>query len=405
MNLYLERYAYPQQQLHSEPAFGTELIIVIPCYKEKALMKTIYSLQNCTLPSHHTEVIVVFNGSENDSEEVNRVNRDSFEEFDRWLDTQELKSISFHTICCFELPKKHAGVGLARKIGMDEAVRRFEMLGNKNGVILCTDADTLFPKNYLVEISNYFHSQPKIQACSIHYEHPIDEDNSQEIIAYELHLRYYIEALRYAGHPHAYHTIGSSMAVRTLAYQRQGGMNKRKAGEDFYFLHKLIPNGNFGEITRTHTIPSPRLSDRVPFGTGKAMNDQKNQTSELLSYNPKIFDDLKQFLMQVPSLYKHDISHLPDSVELFLNEQYFTEILKNIRLHSSSVSIFTNRFYRWFNGFKVLKYTHLARDCFYPNVSITTAAATLIEEKELNTKELLLYYRQIQKQHATHQAK
>jgi len=402
MNLYLERYAYPQQQLHSMPAAGTELIIVIPCYKEKALMKTISSLRNCTLPSHHTEVIIVFNGSDNDSEEINKINKDSIGEFERWVSTQEFKNITFHSICCFELPRKHAGVGLARKIGMDEAVRRFEMLGNKNGVILCTDADTLFPKNYLIEISNYFFAQPKIQACSIHYEHPIDQENSEEIIAYELHLRYYIEALRHAGHPHAYHTIGSSMAVRSLAYQQQGGMNKRKAGEDFYFLHKLIPNGNFGEITRTHTIPSPRLSDRVPFGTGKAMNDQIKQETELLTYHPKIFDDLKLFLQQIPSLYTQDAKQLPDSVALFLNEQYFTEIVNNIRRHSSSASIFTNRFYRWFNGFKVLKYTHLARDCFYPNITISTAAAMLIEEKELNTKELLLYYREIQKRHSAH---
>ena len=168
-------------------------------------------------------------------------------------------------------------------------------------MILCTDADTLFPKNYLSETLTYFQKNPKIQACSIHFEHPLDQENSKEIIEYELHLRYYVEALKYAKHPHAFHTIGSSMAVRSEAYQQQGGMNKRKAGEDFYFLHKLIPNGRFGDIVSTHTIPSPRLSDRVPFGTGKAMNDQINQKGELLSYHPQIFEDLKLFLTKVPS--------------------------------------------------------------------------------------------------------
>jgi len=34
------------------------------------------------------------------------------------------------------------------------------------------------------------------------------------IAAYELHLRYYVQALRYAGFPHAHHTVGSCLAVR-----------------------------------------------------------------------------------------------------------------------------------------------------------------------------------------------
>ena len=38
----------------------------------------------------------------------------------------------------FELPKKHAGVGLARKIGMDLSLK---YLVNEQCILLCTDAD------------------------------------------------------------------------------------------------------------------------------------------------------------------------------------------------------------------------------------------------------------------------
>ena len=65
----------------------------------------------------------------------------------------------------------------------------------------------------------------------------------EAIMKYELYLRYYRLALEYTGHPHAYHCIGSAFAVRTLDYVAQGGMNKRQAGEDFYFLQKLIATG------------------------------------------------------------------------------------------------------------------------------------------------------------------
>ena len=90
-------------------------------------------------------------------------------------------------------------------------------------------------------------------------------------MAYELHLRYLNLFSRFTGFPYAYHTIGSCFGVRAETYASQGGMNKRKAGEDFYFLHKIIPLGEFREINNTCVIPSPRESDRVPFGTGAAI--------------------------------------------------------------------------------------------------------------------------------------
>ena len=41
------------------------------------------------------------------------------------------------------MPAKDAGVGLARKTGMDEALYRFNMLGKPEGIILSYDADSL----------------------------------------------------------------------------------------------------------------------------------------------------------------------------------------------------------------------------------------------------------------------
>lgn len=46
-------------------------------------------------------------------------------------------------------------------------------------------------------------------------------------------------------------------------------MNQRKAGEDFYFLHKFSILDQLGEINVEIVLPLARSSDRVPFGTGK----------------------------------------------------------------------------------------------------------------------------------------
>ena len=63
------------------------------------------------------------------------------------------------------------------------------------------------------------------------------------------------------------------MAVRAHAYARQGGMNRRQAGEDFYFMQKLVDGEQVENIAEATVFPSARLSHRVPFGTGKALSD------------------------------------------------------------------------------------------------------------------------------------
>jgi hypothetical protein len=189
------------------------------------------------------------------------------------------------------------------------------------------------------------------------------------------------------------------MAVRSATYQKQNGMNKRKAGEDFYFLQKLIPLGDFTELKSTKIIPSPRVSDRVPFGTGKAMQswldaDQK----ELMSYNPKSFIDLKSFTVAVPSLFVGE-TKIPESVQAFLDTIDFEENLINIRKNSKSEIHFKEVFYKWFNAFKVLKYMHFSRDNYYPDELVFKGANGLLEligeAKVDSNKALLLTFRGI----------
>lgn len=405
MNFYLSRYAFRDQLIDTNPSNSLGLIVIIPCCNETNLIASLASLAECEQPNSDVEVIVVINAAENASETIIKQNKSTFDEARLWVTKHELSWLKFHFIQENSLPKKHAGVGLARKIGMDEAVRRFEQVNNPNGVIVCFDADSLCEKNYLVEIEKHFNQNSKTPAASIHFEHPIegneyDEKNYDGIMQYELHLRYYKNGLQYAGLPYAYHTIGSSMAVRNTAYQKQNGMNKRKAGEDFYFLQKLIPLGDFTEIKTTKVIPSPRVSDRVPFGTGKAMQDWLDSSDdEMLSYNVESFKDLKNFVEQVPNLYEQTNVELPQSVSTFLATIDFEESLHKIKANATSEKHFVKLFFNWFNAFKVLKYMHFARDNYYAYILVSEAADDLLVclslEKEQTLRNLLLRFRKL----------
>jgi len=321
----------------------------------------------------------MINCSEISTLDIISLNEKAYKSAVIWAEKHSTETLRFHIIKNLALPRKHAGVGLARKIGMDEAVRRLELVNNSQGIIICFDADSKVDSNYLVEIEKHFDSNKKATGCSIHYEHPLTGDLEPShyvgIINYEMHLRYYIHALQFAGYMNAHQTIGSSMAVKSLVYQKQGGMNRRKAGEDFYFLHKIIPLGNFSEIVSTKVIPSPRQSDRVPFGTGKAIGDFMNQENQIdyPSYNFKCFEDLKPFLSDINQFYisnEIDLKKYPNSIGDYMTALDLHKNLIEIKRQSSNIETFINRFYRWFDGLKVLQYVHFARDNFYKNTDI-----------------------------------
>lgn len=398
-NLYFERYAYPHRFVEEPIKKGTFVSIVIPIYKEEDLISTLKSLVECKKTKKPLEVLLVINHPENAGHEIKNQSYKTIEEVGRFLN-QNPSELTFHLIKAFDLPAKKAGVGLARKIGMDEAAYRFNSI-NQDGVILCFDADSLCQPNYLQEIEKHFLDNVNCTGASIHYEHPLYLDNgeiNESIVLYELHLRYYIQALNYTGYPFAFHTIGSSMAVRSSVYQKQGGMNQRKAGEDFYFLHKIIPLGNFHTISSTKVIPSARISDRVPFGTGRAMQEHQNKSKDLkVSYDFDSFKIVKEFLRESESF----VENIPAEILGFLKTANLLSELEKIKSQSKSEEHFKDRFFEWFNGFKMLKLVHYLRDNCFPEKELVVQSNKLLKEigfqqnDDLEALELLEIYRKL----------
>jgi len=389
VNTYLHRRAWPGPLIEVSPDTDLSMIIVIPAFKEEAVVRVLQCLLACMSPSGSVEVIVVINQPEGAPKEVEEVNTRTHSEVSEWAGKNSSPKIRFHVLYQPDLPRKKAGVGLARKIGMDEAARRFISIDNPDGVIVCLDADCEVQENYLIEIEQFFKQYPDVEGCSVYFEHPLhnlDPHLRNSIIEYELHLRYFIGIQRWAGFPFAYQTVGSSMAVRTGVYCKAGGMNTRQAGEDFYFLHKVIERGAFGEINTTTVFPSSRTSDRVPFGTGRAMLTSGGIDEERLTYNPQIFVDLKVFLdivelFRLTSLQNVDFllrNILPTSVMTFLAENDFKAKLDEINTHTANAITFRKRFFHWFNAFLLMKYVHFARDHFYQNIPVYEASAELL---------------------------
>ena len=221
-------------------------------------------------------------------------------------------------------------------------------------------------------------------------------DNQYYAIAqYELHLRYYVGQLARISFPFAYHTVGSSCALRAITYCRQGGMNKRQAGEDFYFLQKLFQVETVGYITSTRVIPSSRTSDRVPFGTGYAMQVMmQNQNPEYSTYVPESFDILKDFFTKIPEFYRtenienmyHTLHYL---IQQFISIQEFEYRIVDCKKNSKTFEIFSKRFFHWFNGFQVFKFMNFAHQTHFQRIPIQQAASEFLEMPNKSVYQLL----------------
>lgn len=355
-----------------------EMAIVIPALaEERTLPKTLQSLAACdSTRLDVTLVVVVVNNrsSEHVDPEAIQENQRTLE----WLRSDPYAALHLAAIDAsspgLELSRKE-GVGSARKIGMDHAVDLLRKSDAKHPLIVSLDADTAVEPNYLDALSAFARIDDSWGAV-IDYAHEIfgDEEEHAAIISYELFLRYQELGLGYAGSPYAFHTIGSTIACTPEAYAAVSGMNRRKAGEDFYFLQQLAKTGSVKRITETTVHPSSRGSWRVPFGTGKRVNRFLDKThEEYRVYHPDSYRVLKDWFELVEAnpdaegdwlLEKTRGIH--EELVVFLEAQDFADKWAKLQSNASSTGQICAQFHCLFDAFQTLKLIHHLRDTALP---------------------------------------
>lgn len=377
--------------IKEEASPSLSMVLMIPCLNEPEIIRTLESVWACESVDSLCEVLVVINDSESSPEQVKAINRETFNQLLDWKQTNDRNNLVLHPFYVPSVQAKFAGAGMARKIGMDEAIRRFNAANKSEGLIISLDSDCLVSSNYLKRIETVFSENKSCFAATINFRHRFEEmdDPRQEagIRMYEDYLHYYKQALDFAGFPNSIYTIGSAFAVRAEAYVKQGGMNRRQAGEDFYFLHKLTKLGQLHEITDAFVYPSGRVSDRVPFGTGAAMTKWMNFTEDLaLTYHFDAFLDLKQMFDMVDGFYNVNsiryadiLTSLPASVQEYLNDISFEEKLAEINRNSATPESFRKRFFQVFDAFQVLKFLNMVHERHYQQQNLPEAIRQLQE--------------------------
>lgn len=395
---YLKHYAAPLPLEKSD----LSLSIVIPAYAEAAhLPQTLDALEGLENAEQCRVVVVVNHGPDAPPE--------AKESNDRvWDELQSRVGQQRYDLQCLDcrakgefLTSAKIGVGLARKIGMDSALAAYT--GPEDlGVLVCLDADCLVSNNYISELLNWTTAHPTQGTVNIPYEHrlPDDPEHRQAIITYEIFLRYYVGGLKAYGNPYGHHSMGSAFATRHRTYCGVRGMVKRRAAEDFYFLDKVAKLAPIGTLFNARVYPSPRISERVIFGTGRTMLKAQQGDPLAVFYDLRTFSLMSQFRQLLKNADDHGIAELGKRLcvdwSAYLVKRGWPKAKNGLFDEKNGVLKARASFDHWFDGLESLKLAHFIRDHLYPPLSpqdVLPGFAELLGQKpDCNSLEDWLYW-------------
>lgn len=395
---YLQRHIEPGLPDCSHPARCWQQVLVIPAYRESPSL--LRQLAQLPAASGKTLVILVLNRPDSDSDEnANAALREAASELPASCLSglqPRVGLLNEHTdLFLYDLdtvagPIPAAeGVGLARKSGCDLAFKWISQGIIDSQWICSSDADAALPADYFLKLR-------QVPAGAVAAVYPFnhipgpDQDCNHATALYELRLHHYVLGLEYAGSPYAYHTLGSSLAVRADQYAQVRGFPKRAGGEDFYLLNKLAKLGPIARLRGDCIGLQSRHSQRAPFGTGPAV--AKISTADVpadlpLFYHPASFEALRCLLAAIPALWQQEgrdlDTHLqthPVSRELApdllracsqtVQCMGVADALAHCHRQGKSPEQFLRQFQQWFDGFRTLKFVHGIRDAGWPEQSL-----------------------------------
>lgn len=371
-------------------------IIVIPSLAEFDLLPAcLKSLEdnNANL-LHDSLVLVVVNNSISASDEIKKNNSLTIDYLKNYHGKLNLSFINASSDSK-AIPDKYAGVGFTRKIGCDLALRKFDYSNSKKKILFFLDADCTVRYDYLEKVLSEFNKK-NLHSAVIEYEHRFTDTSpeAEAIICYEIFLRYLRLGLKFAKCHYDYHTIGSTIVCDVESYIKAGGMNKRKAGEDYYFLEKLAKLNKIYTIADALVFPSARKSWRVPFGTGQRITRHlSKKQNEYVAYNPESFKILKLWLKNFmsdktnePKQIQSEAKSINKALGDFLLANNFEEDWKQILKNNFSIKEIQKQKIFWFDAFRTLKLIHYLRDNGFPNINLFDAVDEMFKMMHIKSK-------------------
>ena len=252
---------------------------------------------------------------------------------------------------------KKSGVGFARKVLFERILSNCD----SKDIIVSLDADTLIKPHYLQSLADRFEQNPKMNALAVPYYHPLsgdDEIRDMALLRYEIYMRNYAVNLLKINSPYGFTALGSAIAMRADALKKIGNITPLQSGEDFYLVQKFCKMGGLSLFNTECVYPAGRYSDRVPFGTGPAMQTgARGIWDSYPIYHHSFFSPIQEVYEELKELYENKISAEKNDFLLFLQkENQKPDIWQDIRKNVSDFQHFAKAFHQKADGLRVLQF-------------------------------------------------
>lgn len=341
-----------------------KFIVVIPSFNEgNLILSTIESISKQKfIETKKILVVVVINNSELDKRNIidnNLLTKNSILNINYQFEISIIEAFDENP-----LPQKIAGVGFARKLGFDLSLP----FADSNTIFVALDADTLISTNYFEILDKHFNTDG-FDCIIPGIKHQIAENEKEEdaIRQYEKFLFSTANELKKVGSPYGFVTMGSAMAFTKSCYIKAGGMPRKKATEDFYFLQEIVKTSSVKTIPEKLVFPSSRISDRVYLGTGfRMLEASKGKNLSNLFYSQSSFNILKDWLKIGQNGFGNSITEILNEANkinfdlpIFLEKNNIQKIWEGLQKSSKNENQFRHQFHCWFDGLKthrLLKY-------------------------------------------------
>ncbi len=368
-------------------------VVVIPALAERELLfETLAALGNSGVDAQSgTLIICVINNHAAGLSRAEDIadNQETLREFSGRLSEDRYRPMMLAVVDASTndrtLPAGE-GVGLARKIGLGHGLRVLASAGRLNAPLICLDADSPPAPGYLDAILAFYEDKTRWAGYAAYmHRFPPASQEREAIIAYEIYMRYHEIGLRHAGSPYAYPALGSIVSCTGEAYAACGGMNRRCAGEDFYFMQQLAKTGAMDAIPCALVYPSGRASCRTPFGTGHSVRAFEHPTAlDVPLYHPECYELLRKFFSLVRENRElNGIRVLELSGDLYpelgeyLHERGFVKAWEGLRQRYRDSAQRLHQFHVWFDGLRTIQLIHRLRESALPDLPAREALSIM----------------------------
>tara|TARA_B110000438_G_scaffold303144_1_gene363359 strand:+ start:508 stop:1644 length:1137 start_codon:yes stop_codon:yes gene_type:complete len=336
--------------------------IIIPAYNEESYINDTLKSISCQDSNllNTTLIVIVINNADNTKLKIKNNNQRTFHSLMK-------KNYNFEMILLdcysshFAFPNKVAGVGLARKVGMDFCIS----YSHYSSLFCSLDADTIIHKKYLKIISKEY-VKYNFFTATVNFLHQKNNDYEIQnaIIEYELLIKDIANNLYNIGSRYGFVSMGSTIICTMEAYISIGGIPPKKATEDFYFLQKLAKYKYIHKIKEVLVYPSSRAEERVYLGTGFRMSNIKKKIDfSDLYVNPKAYVELENLYNIIKIQWNHKSVEIISSLAKnnsklyqYLKNNNFVNIINKMQKNAKNQNHLLNQFHGWFDNLKIYKF-------------------------------------------------